>query len=1204
MASDNKYSAFRKLILKKFFNINVDENAIELYNLMALLTDAQEENCELTDSISVREKQIEELSHELDATRRNLASVQNEKQRVEEHRDRLQFNLKQANSSIDKLQEEQKKLQKQVEDNKSKIREIDTSLSRKTEKLDNCFVTIDTLKNSLADSELHLREAISKSENKQQEATQLQAHNAELEDQIKELEKTIKQRDAEIAEAKYNLDSYQADSAKKDKQIEGLKGDIERLQKLKEQLTSENAKLEGKSGRLSKAAIDLKKTLEDSQQEVDGLKIERKALNEELEECKRRIDQLQQELKEPSIKSDLEAQIAKLVEQVESLRQSVESRDHKIEEFEARHEVLGTRLKDVIRQHEECQHLLSEANKAKKELESRLVELQDVANSKPEGDDEEDLSGEIKELVSLLADREYTIQQLNEQLSDLHLTLQESEGKLSIQEKRFSNDIEKLNHLLREKDDTISQQAKRIKELESVLAAFRKRELDRHVDSPKVSARPNIVPSPPTKPAYQLQIDFSEPENRDLPILMEGNVVETDRSIKSVINLQTGEHINANEFFGHSKEEIATMSRKLEIIAKSADMPLLVCEKCLQPVRISKITYAKGESLFFSHCHRDVPCEWRTQNESTAKPVVILGDVEITSAIEKKSRYSHLKKLIYDTLIEQLERGYEVSDVDIDKRIKGESSRVWRQFDVYVKWHNIDIVFKLQRSSDYLQDLVGLDEFCKQKKIYIIWVFGSDSAYSYDYLLKINYQNTLFDNRSCVFIMDSEAETACREKNELTLKCNWLIDDKHWRHTFAKTGFNGVLVTLNDLNFDNTVTYKPYYRGMEASSSIDYDELLELKSGIYKYRKAALWGIYNNEKDIKSECKYSDISLDEDGRIVAVTDDYLHPRKGYLSDSGEQIPTIKEEIASGVYVLNVFEQLCLADEESQPLTQIFESIEQWADDRLIVETENGFGVIDYHGNIIVKPKYLELEAITNLKAKVTDYEGTYYINIYGDIIPDETIDLPDGFQKVRHLNKWGIYAPDGTKIVDYKYNEIASFRRRFYGVTEYGVIKIARGYRCSYRSPFKAKYNGSSTENYTFDCHGVKMIMPINNFNRAERVIGQEYEVFILNIHKEDEQEVYTIAAVNQTMLSSPFDHIDMNDYFKVGVKLTGKVIKIKNNKRLYIRFPNGRQTYISKARIHRFGFNPNKYVVNSLITLQKLDFDPYYEVTKWKVIK
>ena len=208
------------------------------------------------------------------------------------------------------------------------------------------------------------------------EKANLQSKNDHLEALIKELEITIKQREAELAEAKSKLESQQTDTTKKEKQIAGLKGDIEGFMKLKKQLTSENAKLEGKSGRLSKVTKDLMKMLEDSKLEVDGLKFERRALKEELEKYKSRIDQLQQELKDQSNKSEHDAQIAKLKELVKTLRLSVESRDKKIEGLEAKHEILSSRLKDVIQQHDECQHLLSEANKEKKELENRLAELQ------------------------------------------------------------------------------------------------------------------------------------------------------------------------------------------------------------------------------------------------------------------------------------------------------------------------------------------------------------------------------------------------------------------------------------------------------------------------------------------------------------------------------------------------------------------------------------------------------------------------------------------------------------------------------------------------------------------------------------------------------------------------------------------------------------------------------------------------------------
>ena len=113
-----------------------------------------------------------------------------------------------------------------------------------------------------------------------------------------------------------------------------------------------------------------------------------------------------------------------------------------------------------------------------------------------------------------------------------------------------------------------------------------------------------------------------------------------------------------------------------------------------------------------------------------------------------------------------------------------------------------------------------------------------------------------------------------------------------------------------------------------------------------------------------------------------------------------------------------------------------------------------------------------------------------------------------------------------------------------------------------------------------------------------------EYDVYLLNIIKEDDKEFYIIAAADDKTNEMKFDQVDSDSDFKKGEKLTGKVTRIKNGKRLYIRFPDGRQTYISKSRIKRFGFDPKQYGEKSLITLEKIDFDPYYESTKWKVIK
>ena len=1284
MVSFRKYSAFSKLILRKFFNINVDERAVELSQMKAKQDEDQVKIRELTDTVSAREQQIEGLTQELDTSRRNLASVQKEKQRSEENCDRLKFNLKKANSAIDKLQDEQKKLQNQVNDYKSVIRDLDTSLGRRAEELEKCYATIDTLKNNLADSELHLREATCKLEGKQQETNQLQAQKAELEKllseqkdaagsqnemiqnqqtqinsftqdltskdsiiqslntkltevgaQLKEaikesekwqeetskiqtakselenqlselkeelqalqtdfdrsketsswLESTLKQKEEEQANAKSSIESLTEEVEKLKAQLEGKQSYIDRAIKFREELTKSNAKLEGEKANLKHQADTQKEIIDEQQAEIDALKKEKDDLQAQLETCQGEVDKLRQEQTPQAIMDKYQSEITRLNNLVQSLENNIQSRDNIIDGLKSQLTDSENRLSEAIQENEALNQQVSE-----------LVSPQQ---------DDDDTSKEIRELTKKLEERDSIIQELNEKLAGFAAAEREYQGKFAALEQSLIAKIDALTKLLREKDITIHQKDAKIKELETALAAYvnKEQQIDEKTQVP--------VPSQekPEQPYYPLAKVLPAADEdvvpSDLPTIVEDGTVVTTRSIEAVINWETGEHIKANEFFGRPKEEIAKISRRLEIISKTGDDPLFVCEKCCQPVKISKISTKKGESLFFSHCHNDVPCEWRKEGQTPSSPIIDLDDATIETARVEKSRYSHLRDVIYDALKEQQEKGFEINALKSNKRIKGETSRVWRNFDVYVRWHNIDIVFKLQRSIDYLQDIVGIDEFCKQNKLFIIWVFGSDSATSYDYLLQSTYQNTLFDNRSCVFIMDDEAERACKEAKDLRLKCNWLVDGKHWFYTNANTGSNGILVSLNDLNYDDTNTYKPYYRKMGPKPTLDSEDLIGLKPGIFKYRQGSLWGIYNQEKDIKSQCKYSDISLDKKGSIVAVTSDYLHPRVGILSDIGEEIPTTYTKLATDVYRLNIFELFCLAHKkDGEPFTEMFESIEKWGNDRLVIKTQSGYGAMDYKGNIIITPKYIEFVIDNNWTAKVTDYSGTYLINHIGIAIPDETIELSGKIRKVRHLDRWGMYDNSGTLFIKYSYLEIGSFRKRFYGITENGLFKLQKAPRYDYRIPFRAVFKGmSSNGDYVFDCHGIEMIMPDNKYNHAERFVGTEYDVYLLNIIKEDDKEFYIIAAADDKTNEMKFDQVDSDSDFKKGEKLTGKVTRIKNGKRLYIRFPDGRQTYISKSRIKRFGFDPKQYGEKSLITLEKIDFDPYYESTKWKVIK
>ena len=435
------------------------------------------------------------------------------------------------------------------------------------------------------------------------------------------------------------------------------------------------------------------------------------------------------------------------------------------------------------------------------------------------------------------------------------------------------------------------------------------------------------------------------------------------------------------------------------------------------------------------------------------------------------------------------------------------------------------------------------------------------------------------------------------------MKCNWLVDGYHWRFTHENSGSNGILVSLEDLVFDEKGNLKPYCKELDTMTVSENDNMVMLKENVYKYAEGALWGLYNRKKNIKTKSKYRNIYLDDDGQIHAETSDYLHPLKGLLSDKCEEIETSREPLGENIFLICNFERWFLVTIDGGHITKDYESLILWRDNRLIAKDENGFSVIDFEGYDVTGKKYLSFEVLSPTKAQVTAHDGTYEIDCDGNIMPDMVIKLHNGYSKVCHLRKWGIMDDNGTLIVPYAYHEIVSFRRRFYGFTENRLIKLSNAPEYAYRIPFSATFKKKEGNDFVFDFLGHMLYMPDNNFNHTERQIENDYDVFILNIERnEDGSNKITIAAANKNTPNQMFNHIDKDTDFKKGEVLTGKVIVAKPN-RLYIEFDNERKTYVSARRIRKHGFNPNNYPVGVTITLKKIDFEWFYESTVWKVL-
>ena len=970
-----------------------------------------------------------------------------------------------------------------------------------------------------------------------------------------------------------------------------------------------------------------------------------KSLQTRLSNCENDLCSTKQVLKEKQSELDsLTATWASLtgssrrdevIDEIQLLKKQLADAQKETEqETEKYNQLLQSSIDEKLKDDRQVKELVGKLNVAEGEIQRlneqlsaaqiEVKQLTEERNQLLQSSKEEQLEGssQVKALVEKLNDAEGMIQRLNEQLIALRAENRHLKEAAVTQKEKTNADIAKLNEILLERDNTIVELKARIALLERQLKEKEGDDKKKVNPSPKVIDTPKVEPgstddtpkpqdrttagpTTPVKKDVPEEGDGDEEiSNADLPTLVPNPSVETKRIIEQVVDYWTNEIIDADEFFQKPNEEIISISRRLEAIAKTNDTPYLLCAKCHKPVKISKISTKRGESKFFTHCTNDGECEWRHNSESTYPPFTPIPGTDMTKIIEGVSRYNKLKSLIIEALKAQKETDPHItSDVVSDKVVRGADNKHWRRADVFIRWNGKKVIFKLQRAAEGARFLQAYDAFCRSNGIYVIWIFGCESGNQYQYLLEHNYQFTFFDNKSCVFIIDNEAEQKTKQSGKLFLKCNWLVDGSHWRFTQANSGSNGILVSLEDLVFDEKGNFKPYCKEMDSMAVSETDNMVMLKENVYKFAEGALWGLYNQKEKIKTKCKYRAIDLGDDGLIHAEMADYLHPRKGILSDKGEEIETSKKPIGENLFLVCNFERWFLVSKEGVYITKDYESLILWSDNRLIAKDENGFSVIDFEEKDVTGKKYLSFEILSPTKARVSDHDGTYEIDHNGNIVSYTVIKLHSGFSKVCHLGKWGIKDKNDKLIVECVYNEIVSFRRRFYGFTENGLIKLSNAPEYAYRIPFRATFKKMWSNDYLFEFMGNKLYMPDNGFNHANRKANTDYDVYLLNIERyEDGTNIITIAAAQKNTPNQMFNHIDKDTDFRQGEILTGKVTLTKPN-RLYIEFNDGRKTYVSTNRIRKHGFKPQNYPVGATIKLEKIDFEWFYESTVWRVL-
>ena len=109
-----------------------------------------------------------------------------------------------------------------------------------------------------------------------------------------------------------------------------------------------------------------------------------------------------------------------------------------------------------------------------------------------------------------------------------------------------------------------------------------------------------------------------------------------------------------------------------------------------------------------------------------------------------------------------------------------------------------------------------------------------------------------YANKRNVFIFDKEAQEESEKRGELILKCNWLDPNNKWHYERSQATDGGILVSLDQLSFDE-VNKKLFYHDGDADFFAIHPEYLEKRKQLEISREEIVEALMKKENEENDE---------------------------------------------------------------------------------------------------------------------------------------------------------------------------------------------------------------------------------------------------------------------------------------------------------------------------------------------------------------
>lgn len=311
--------------------------------------------------------------------------------------------------------------------------------------------------------------------------------------------------------------------------------------------------------------------------------------------------------------------------------------------------------------------------------------------------------------------------------------------------------------------------------------------------------------------------------------------IKSNYQIDEVLNLADGRIIYSKDFFEKSLEEIHQVRSQLQEVIQGLREPFYVCLYCKQKVRIRgsiQRDFIKGKRKYhFAHLKDSKECPIKTETGLTREEINRLkynGEKEGQLHINLKNHIAEMLKL------NESFKGV-VSGVRVEKTIRAVVSKEWKKPDIQFNYGNEKIALELQLSTTWLDVITKRQNFYKQNKIFILWVFNKFNIE--DEQRRMTDNDVIYTNNQNAFVFDDEAIFESLKEKDLVLKCYF----KNYSVTFDEITevWQNKFVKLSDLTFvkdQMKVLYFDSKAAMEKAQIEAQEFSMDNKSKDSKYK--------------------------------------------------------------------------------------------------------------------------------------------------------------------------------------------------------------------------------------------------------------------------------------------------------------------------------------------------------------------------------